>query len=324
MVELVYLTSSIVYGSLFGMMAIGLTLTYITTKVPNFAYGSFVTIGLYTSYSLFRFLHFPPYASAPIAFGIGGLSSVAMYVGILRPLARRGSPLVSLMIATLALDIGFIGIYGIYANYLLYNIGFIDSLSFTSLIADFSLFGVQGLVFTSPITLGLLTIGLFLLLTKTKFGIAMRASVENPSLARVLGINVEEVYTFAWFLAGGFAALSGTFYTLYSQGGIATGSGLIVEIFAASILGGLSSIYGAAIGGIIIGAGENILTGAAAGVLGPWVLDYQKGIPLLMMIVTLLVFPKGLASVPWMRVLNAIQNLPIRRLTSLRRVRRAR
>ena len=322
MVELVYLTSSIVYGSLFGMMAIGLTLTYITTRVPNFAYGSFVTIGLYTSYSLYRFVALPPYASAPIAFGIGGLASMAMYVGILRPLARRGSPLVSLMIATLALDIGFIGIYGIYANYLLYNIGFIDSLSFTSLLADFSLFGVQGLVFTAPITLGLLTIGLFVLLTKTRFGIAMRASVENPSLARVLGINVEEVYTFAWFLAGGFAALSGTFYTLYSQGGIATGSGLIVEIFAASILGGLSSIYGATIGGIIIGAGENILTGAAAGVLGPWVLDYQKGIPLLMMIVTLLVFPRGLASVPWMRVLKAIWNLPSRILTPIRRVRR--
>ena len=302
MVELVYITSSIVYGSLFGMMAIGLTLTYITTKVPNFAYGSFVTIGLYTSYSLYRFTALPPYASAPIAFGIGGLASIAMYLGILRPLARRGSPLVSLMIATLALDIGFIGIYGIYANYLLYNVGFIDSLSFTSLLADFSLFGFQGLVFTAPITLGLLALGLFLLLTRTKFGVAMRASVENPSLARVLGINVEQVYVFAWFLAGGFAALSGCFYTLYSQGGIATGSGLIVEIFAASILGGLSSIYGAAIGGLIIGAGENLLTGTAATTLGTWVLDYQKGIPLLMMIVTLLVFPQGLAAVPWMKI----------------------
>jgi branched-chain amino acid transport system permease protein len=306
MVELVYLASSIVYGSLFGMMAIGLTLTYITTKVPNFAYGSFVTVGIYTSFSLYRFLAFTPYESAPVAFAIGGVVSVLMYLGILRPLARRGSPLVSLMIATLAIDIAFIGIFGIYANYLRDTYNFIDSLNFTSILGDFSLFGEQGLVYTAPISLALITVGLFLLLTRTKFGVAMRASVENPSLARVLGIDVERVYVFAWFLAGGFAGMSGSFYTLYSQGGIATGSGLIVEIFAASVLGGLSSIYGATLGGVIIGAGENLLTGEGINLFGTWVLAYQKGIPLLIMIATLLLLPQGLASLRWTRRLRMV------------------
>lgn len=291
------------------MMAIGLTLTYITTKVPNFAYGSFVTIGLYTSYSLYRFDAFSPYVSAPIAFMIGGLSSSAMYLGILRPLARRGSPLVSLMIATLAIDIGFVGIFGTYADYLLYNRGFIDSLSFTQILADFSLFGADGLVYSAPLTLAAITICLYLVLTRTKFGVAMRASIENPSLARVLGINVERVYVFAWFLAGGLASMSGAFYTLYSQGGIATGSGLIVEIFAASVLGGLSSIYGATLGGLIIGASENLLTEAGAAIFGPWVLFYQKGIPLVMMIVALLLFPQGLVSLPWRRLQSGLRKV---------------
>jgi len=292
-----YLTSSIIFGSLFGLMSLGLTLTYITTKVPNFAYGSFVTIGLYTSYTMNRFEEFTPYVSTPIAFAIGGLSSIVMYLIILRPLARRGSSLVSLMIATLAIDIGFIGIFGIYADYLRYGFNLTDSLGFYQILADFSLFGQQGLLYIAPISLGLITIGLFLLLTRTKFGVAMRASVENPSLAKVLGIDVEKIYVFAWFLAGGFAAMSGSYYTLYSgPTGVATGSGLIVEIFAASVLGGLGSIYGATIGGVIIGAGENLLTGGGIVLLGPWVLDYQKGIPLLIMIVTLLVLPRGLAS----------------------------
>src|SRR6266581_7520053 len=157
-------------------MAIGLTLTYITTKVPNFAYGSFVTIGLYTSYSMNRFADFSPYMTAPIAFAIGGASSILMYVGILRPLARRGSSLVSLMIATLAIDIGFIGIFGIYADYLRYTYVFIDSLNFTEILGDFSIFRSQGLILAAPLTLGLITIGLYLLLTRTKFGVAMRAS----------------------------------------------------------------------------------------------------------------------------------------------------
>src|SRR5438034_6443670 len=254
-----YLTSSIIFGSLFGLMTIGLTLTYITTKVPNFAYGSFVTIGLYTSYSMNRFADFTPYISAPIAFGIGGLSSVAMYLGILRLLARRGSSLVSLMIATLAVDIAFIGIFGIYADYLRYGRNLTDSLSFYSFLDDFSLFGAQGLAYVAPISLALITLGLFLLLTRTKFGVAMRASVENPSLAKVLGINVERVYVVSWILAGGFAGMAGAFYTLWLPGGTSTGSDLIVEIFASSILGGLTSIFGAILGGLVIGGSEIVV-----------------------------------------------------------------
>jgi len=224
------------------------------------------------------------------------------------------------MIATLAIDIAFVGIFGTYANYLRYTYVFIDSLNFTEILGDFSIFGSQGLILAAPLTLASITIGLYLLLTRTKFGVAMRASVENPSLARVLGIDVEKVYVFAWFLAGGLAAMSGSYYTLYSQGGIATGSGLIVEIFAASVLGGLSSLYGAAIGGVIIGAGENLLTGGGISVFGNGVLDYQKGIPLVLMILTLLVFPQGLASLPWMRVVTRIRRISARLLGVIRRL----
>jgi len=299
-----YIVSSIVYASLFGLMAIGLTLTYLTTKVPNFAYGSFVTIGIYTSFTIYRLLGLSPYVSAPIAFAVGGLGSVAMYLGILRTLARRGSSLVSLMIATLALDIGFIGIFGIYTDYLYYNLGIFDSKSFYQLLLDFSLLGLPGLLYVAPASLAVVTIGLFILLTKTKFGIAMRASVENPNLARILGINVEKVYVFAWFLAGGFAAMAGSYYDLFFTGTTSSGSDLIVEIFASSILGGLASIYGAAIGGLIIGASEILLTLVGVDFFGSWVARYQRGIPLVIMIITLLVLPQGLSSIDWKKILR--------------------
>src|SRR5207244_13626689 len=94
------------------------TLTYLTTKVPNFAYGSFVTIGIYTSFSLYRLDKVIPYFSIPVAFLVGGTASVAMYLVILRVLARRGSSLVALMFSTLALYISFTGIFGIYTDYL--------------------------------------------------------------------------------------------------------------------------------------------------------------------------------------------------------------
>ncbi len=299
-----YVISSIIYGSLFGMMAIGLTLTYLTTKVPNFAFGSFVTVGIYVSFSLYRINRIAPYASAPAAFFLGGLSSVVMYFGVIRVLTRRGSSLVALMISTLAIDIAFIGIFGIYSDYL-YSRGISDSKNFPQLFtADFKLFGLPGILYSAPASLALITLALFLLLTKTKFGVAMRASVENPNLARVLGIDVEKTYVFAWFLAGGLAAMSGSYYVLWQPGGTSTGSNLIVEIFAASVLGGLASIYGAMLGGLIIGSSEILLTTLGSLTLGPWVSVFQKGIPLLIMIMTLIVLPRGLVSVNWRNLRN--------------------
>lgn len=255
-----YITAAIVYGTFFALMAMGLTLTYMTTKVPNFAYGSFVTIGLYTAFTLFKVNDINPYVASLAAFLVSGAASVVMYLGILRPLTKRGTSLVALMIATFGVDIGFIGVFGIYSDYLQARFGLTDAKQFFQLPADFDILGLKGIVLMGPIILTLITLSLYLLFTRTKFGVAMRASVENPSLARVLGINVERVYTVSWMLAGGFAGLAGGLYTLWLPGGTSTGSNLIVEIFASSILGGLTSIFGAVLGGLVIGASEDLVT----------------------------------------------------------------
>ena len=347
-------------------MAIGLTLTYLTTKVPNFAYGSFVTIGIYTAYTMFKVNGVNPYFSSTVSLLVSGIASVMMYLLVLRPLARRGASLVSLMIATFGVDIGFVGILGIYTDYIAVTYSLGDTKGFFPFRADFLFFGVPGLFFIAPLTLAVLTLGLYLLLTRTRFGVAMRAAVENPPLARVLGINVDRVYTVSWFLAGGLAGLAGSYYTLWLPGGTNSGSQLIVEIFASSILGGLGSVYGAVLGGLIIGGTEIVMTvyitqgfgllgsgiiavlltlaggflfvrrrrrvrvlGALFVGLGVYVLGeialgfpanffaqnlvsgfgsggfiYQKGIPLIIMVITLLVLPRGVISIDWRRLMR--------------------
>jgi branched-subunit amino acid ABC-type transport system permease component len=263
------------------------------------------------------------------------------------------------MIATFGIDIGFIGIFGIFTDYLQSTYKLIDVKQFFQLPGDFEAFGVQGVAVVAPVLLAILTVALYLLFTKTKFGVAMRASVENPPLARVLGINVDRVYVVSWMLAGGFAGLAGSIYTLWLPGGTSTGSDLIVEIFASSILGGLTSIFGAILGGLLIGGSEDLVTiGLAQGLgyvgvgiialllgivgillvrkkstrmrilgillaavgvyivieiltgftsdifalglvngFGANVTPYQKAIPLIIMVMTLLVLPSGLVSI---------------------------
>lgn len=255
-----YLISALVYASLFAMMGMGLTLTYMTTKVPNFAYGDFVALGVYSAYTSVKVYHSNPYVGSVFGFAIGAAASAIMYLAVLRPLARRGSSLVSLMIATFGVDIGFVGLIGIYTDYLQYVKKLIDAAQFYQLGPDFSLGGYAGIVYAAPISVIVTVAGIYLLFTRTKFGVAMRAAVENPPLARVLGINVDLVNTISWMLAGGLAAFAGALLTLQLPAGTATGSNLIVEIFSASVLGGLNSIFGAAVGGLLIGGSEILLT----------------------------------------------------------------
>jgi len=274
-------------------------MTYLTTRVPNFAYGSLVTVGIYTAFMVTRVMKLNPYLSMPFAFLTGGIAAVLIYLLVLRPLSRRGASLVILMIATLAVDTVFVGIINIYADYLTFRYQLIDDRQFVALRGDFNLLGEPGLFYVAPITLALVTVGLYILLTRTRFGIATRASVENASLAKTVGINVERVYLISWFIAGGLAGMSGPIYGIDLGGSTDVGSVLIVGIFAASVLGGLSSIYGAMIGGLLVGGSEILLTVLGGQVLGSWFFSYQKAIPLVIMIVTLLFLPKGIVSVNW-------------------------
>ena len=297
-------------------MCVGLTVTYLTTKVPNFAVGDFATTGIYaTSVAFILWNIKSPYLATPIGFLFGGIVAVVMYLAVLRPLIRRGASLVMLMIATLAVDLIFTGadllfieettkLYGRilgdkgYTLYSIYALG------------DFRLFGEQGMLFVGPITVAGVTLALYLLLNKTKFGVAMRAAIENADLAKTVGINVEKVYLVSWFIAGGITGFAGGFFaiTYLTQQGLALT--LIVSIFAGSVLGGLSSIYGAIIGGFVIGVGQTYITGSLIlfvnalthSSAGDQLNAFQLGIPLAIMIITLLIAPQGLTAVRWRRI----------------------
>jgi branched-chain amino acid transport system permease protein len=256
-----YLVSAEAYASLFALMAMGLTLTYMTTKVPNFAYGDMVVIGLYSAYASVKVYHSNPYVGSLLGFVLAGAASVVMYLLVLRPLARRGASIVSLMIATFGVDIGFAGVFGIYTDYLANVYKFPDAKEFFTMGPDFGIAGYSGIDFAAPGLMVVIVLATYLLLTRTKFGVAMRAAIENPPLARVLGINVDFVYTMSWFVAGGLAGFAGALLTLQLPLlSVNTGNDLIVAIFAASVLGGLTSMFGSAVGGIIIGASEILMT----------------------------------------------------------------
>jgi len=301
------LAGSIEYAGILSIMCIGLTATYQTTKVPNFAAADFSIIGVnaaYFSYVLFKLG--TPYFTIPFAFLAGGAFAVTMYLLVIGPLARRGSNIVTLMVATLAVDILFTGVEADidYVGFAAFKNAFLKAgypfLLSPPQLPDFTILGNQGLLIVSPIALVIVAAAMYLLLTKSKFGIAMRASIENPSLARTVGINVDRVYLVSWFIAGSLAGVAGSMFPIWTGTYLGIQNVLILDIFAGSVLGGLSSIYGAIIGATIVAFSENYLIGVLSTTLGSGalVLEYG-GISMIALIVTLLLAPNGLVALNW-------------------------
>lgn len=291
-------SDAIIFASLLSLLSIGLTLTYLTTRVPNFAHASFATIGVYMALVATRIWEVSPYVSIPIAFVISGLVAVALYVFILKPLIQKRASQAIQMIATLAFDMILIAGLNIFADFVVKTFK-IASREFTLRSYDAEMAGLPAIVFVAPAIIAVLALTLYVVLKKTKFGIAMRAATENSDLSETLGINVKMIYAVSWMLGGGLAGVAGALMALWFQGDPNLGPLMIPSVFAASIVGGFLSIYGAIAGGLLIGFTEVLGTRFLAGELGPWLIAYRPLIPLVFIVVTLFLAPRGLAGINW-------------------------
>ncbi len=294
-------SDAIIFASLLALLSIGLTLTYLTTRVPNFAHASFATIGIYIALIATKVWDTSPYIAIPIAFVVSGVVAVALYTFILKPLIRKGASQAIQMVATLAFDLVMIAMLNITADFIVKTYK-VTSREFSLRSYDGEFMGLPLIVFVAPIAIAILAITLHLMLRKTKFGIAMRAATANSDLAGIVGINVKLVYGVSWLLGGGIAGIAGALMSLWFQGDPSLGPQLIPSIFAASIAGGFLSIYGAIAGGLLLGFTEVLGTRFLAGEFGAWLIAYRPLIPLVFIVATLLLAPRGIAGINWSKL----------------------
>lgn len=285
--------NALIFASELTLLSIGFTLTYLTAKVPNFAHGTYAGIGIYVSFTFSKILGMSPYIGYPFAFIIGGAVSVIIYMLVINVLTRMGGGAIVLTISTLAIQIFLGALIQIYAYYLLMRFG---SYTQTFMLKDwdFSIGDFPGIFIVS---IGLTTVSVVLLhymLTRTKIGVAMRATAEDPELASVLGININQIQIFSWFLTGGLACVAGAMIPLWFQATTTSGSAIITSIMAGSLLGGFESVYGAVVGGFLVGLSEVMLTTWAQQIIGVWVGEYRPLVPMIFLVAVLLIEPNGL------------------------------
>ncbi len=285
--------NAITYSSLITILSIGFTLTYLTAKIPNFAHGTYAGVGIYVVWTLSKLYGFSPYLGFPIAFVVGGIVSLILYVSVIRVITRLGGGAVVLTISTLAIQILLTAMLSIYVYYVrgifgTYGMGFMLK-EF-----DFEIGGYPGIFPVSFLIVVVVVGALHILLTRTKTGIAMRATAEDPELASVLGINIDMIQKLSWFLTGGLACLAGAMYPLWFQAYPKSGSSMMTSIMAGSLLGGFDNIYGAIIGGFGVGLSEVVGTAWLQAVFGPWVGRWRPMVPMIILVAVLLFEPRGL------------------------------
>lgn len=301
-------------GFLFNMgmlslMGLGLTLMYQTTKVPNFAYGFYVGLGMYVALlGHERILGImPPYPLAPLAFLLGGIASLLTYILVIKPLASRGASIVQQMIATIAVYILGSTILYILSDYYYYVHQIFTAKGFLFRTRDIVVIQDPQITAAPLIALALLialVVTLHLLINKTRIGIAMRASIENPQLAEILGIPTNKIYMLSWFLAGALGGLAGLFYPMWFYVDPNTPDSILITIFAVSIAGGLSSIYGPFLGALLVAYAISILPYQIYRCLyslgypgASGILNYGYVFPMILIVLFIAFAPTGLAPI---------------------------
>lgn len=289
---------SLVRAAELSFLAVGLTMVYGVLRFANFAHVEFATVGAYLALALSTTAGLPLVVAAILAVILSGGLGIGIDRAIFSRL-RSASPIM-LMIASFALGIAMResvrAIWG--PSPFFYNLGVLPPMRiFGALVTP-----TQIAIIVAAIVAML---AFHFLLSRTRLGIAMRATADNVTLSRASGIPTEHIIRAVWFIGSGFAALGGVLVGLNTQVKPDMGFGLIIEVFCAAIVGGIGSPYGAILGALLVGFAENFglaidwspvlnAIGIEAGPFAYIPTGYKAAIAFVLLIVTLLVRPRGI------------------------------
>ena len=279
-----YLISGISLGSVYAIIALGYTMVYGIAKMLNFAHGDVIMVGAYMAYVTFTSLGLPPIVA--IAVATVGCTVLGVLVEAIAYKPLRGASSLSVLITA-------IGVSYFLQNAALHIFG-ADSKTFTSLvnIPSISLMDgeliISGVTIASIVTCIIVMIVLTWFINKTKTGQAMLAVSEDTGAATLMGISVNRTITVTFAIGSALAGIAGVllcsaYPTLSSQTGAMPG----IKAFTAAVFGGIGSIPGAMIGGMVMGIVENLSKAYISSQL-------SDAIVFALLIIILLVKPTGL------------------------------
>jgi len=275
------LLDGLLIGGVYSLVAIGLTLIFGVMRIVNFAHGALMMLGMYTTYWSFTLLHIDPYLSIfitiPVLFVIGACFQKFLITRIID--APEHNQLLLTLGVSLFLENLIVFLWS--PNYRVTRTSY-EFVYFY--LGEISISLQRLLAFATTM---IVAIVIYLLLTRTDLGKAIRAASEEPRGALLMGINVKRIYWITFGIGAACAGVAGSatapFFPAYpTVGGI-----FVITAFMVVVLGGMGSILGAVVGGLIIGVADSI-----GGMLFPGAM--KSIISFVLFIMILLFKPTGL------------------------------
>jgi branched-chain amino acid transport system permease protein len=289
------LVNGLTTGALYALVALGFSMVYGVLKLLNFAHGDLYMVGAYIGFFVIQWFGGAQHLTIAVplllvimfvlAAGLVGGLGVAIERFAYRPLrdAPRIAPLITAIGVSFFLESSALLLFG--AQYRVYNTADFISLSSGIQIGSVTIDSVQILVLVLGVVL---MAGLQLLVNRTRLGRQMRAVAADREAAEMLGINVNFVITATFFLGSALAGVAGIMGgLLFNQVTATIGFIAGLKAFTAAVVGGIGSIPGAMLGGLVIGVAESFVTGYISS-------TYSNLIVFGILIVVMLLRPSGL------------------------------
>jgi len=275
------LLNGLIAGSIYALIALGFGLIYSTTRFFHFAHGAVYTAGAYLAYSGWL-LGLSLYIAIPLAVIGTSILGALIEIGVYRPLRKKGASSLVLLLASL-------GLFIVIQNFISLTFGD-DTKSIRSgaVTEGLPLFGAR----ITPIQITIIIVTALLLavswafMKRTRLGKAMRAVANDPELARVVGIETDQVILFTFVLGSSLAGIAAILISLDTDMTPLMGFHALLMGVVAVIAGGIGSIPGVALGGLLVGMAQH---------LGVWKIptQWQDTIVFLILIFFLLFRPQG-------------------------------
>ncbi|MDK4716866.1 branched-chain amino acid ABC transporter permease [Rhizobium sp. CNPSo 4039] len=298
--NLQFIIDGLLTGSMIGLGAIGVTLTYSILRFSNFAHGDFMAWGTYATLAVVSAIGaifgkvapigplsfgWPLIVAVIVAMGFTGVLALALDKVLFARLRAKGQSIIVVMAsfgASMALRSLLEFLFTSRPTYFSRAIQIAMPVGFGIRITPDQ---IALLIVTA-----LLVFGVHMLMTRTQTGRSMQALSQNPALARVVGINVAKVVRVTWLIGGGLACVAGVMIGILVQIRPLMGFDMLLPMFAAAILGGIGSVPGAVLGGLIIGLAE----AAAVQLIGA---EWRAAISFIILMAVLFIRPIGLFGV---------------------------
>ena len=253
MLFLSYLISGISLGSIYAIIALGYTMVYGILRLINFAHGDIIMVGAYAVITAVFTMGLPPFIAILISIALCALLGIVIEFLAYRPL-RQAQPLAVLITA--------IGV-----SYLLQNLALLiygsEQKAFPTIVAlpTVHIGGVyiDGITLATLVVTAVIMVALSLFINKTRMGKAMRAVSEDKEAAELMGISVNRTITVTFAIGSALAGVAAIFYgAAYTYIRPTTGAMPGIKAFTAAVFGGIGSIPGAMLGGILLGVIEQL------------------------------------------------------------------